>query len=89
MLDSSAGLGLDHARAHPHAPYCCAGHSFRYKDSTLWVKLFGNANDHTTALFKDRLKIRSTPCFVVFKDGKVGRVTGAYPAAGPATLSYV
>lgn len=41
-----------------------------YKTVTF-VKLFGNANVQTKTLFKDRLKIRSTPCFVVFKGGEV------------------
>lgn len=39
---------------------------------TVWVKLFGNANEKTKSLFQNRLKIKSTPCFVVFKDGEVG-----------------
>ncbi|KAF5833967.1 thioredoxin-like protein [Dunaliella salina] len=43
----------------------------RYKDSTVWMKLFGNANEQTKTLFKDRLKIRSTPSFIIFKDGEV------------------
>eukprot|EP00199_Chlamydomonas_sp_CCMP681_P001993 CAMPEP_0119107476 /NCGR_PEP_ID=MMETSP1180-20130426/10405_1 /TAXON_ID=3052 ORGANISM="Chlamydomonas cf sp, Strain CCMP681" /NCGR_SAMPLE_ID=MMETSP1180 /ASSEMBLY_ACC=CAM_ASM_000741 /LENGTH=377 /DNA_ID=CAMNT_0007092971 /DNA_START=1 /DNA_END=1134 /DNA_ORIENTATION=+ len=42
-----------------------------YKDSTLWVKCFGNANEQTKSLFKDRLKIRSTPAFVVFRGDQV------------------
>jgi hypothetical protein len=36
-----------------------------------WVKVFGNANHQTKTIFKDRLKIRSTPSFIVFKDGEV------------------
>ncbi len=38
---------------------------------TVWAKVFGNANTQTKLLFKDRLKIRSTPCFIVFKNGEV------------------
>ena len=39
---------------------------------TVWVKLFGNANENTKAMFKDKFKVRSTPCFIVFKRGQVG-----------------
>lgn len=41
-----------------------------YKDSVVVVKLFGNANSKTKALFKERFQIRSTPCFTVLKDGQ-------------------
>ncbi len=33
------------------------------------IKLFGNANDQTKRLFKDRLRVRSTPSFIFFVDG--------------------
>jgi len=39
---------------------------------TVFVKLFGNSNSQTKQLFGD-LKIRSTPSFIIFKDGKVSR----------------
>jgi thiol-disulfide isomerase/thioredoxin len=41
-----------------------------YKDVTF-LKLFGNANARTKYLFKTRLQIRSTPCFIVFRGDKV------------------
>lgn len=41
------------------------------------LKLYGNANDRTKAVFK-KLKIRSTPAFVFFKGGEVvSAITGA------------
>jgi Ca2+-binding EF-hand superfamily protein/thiol-disulfide isomerase/thioredoxin len=44
------------------------------------LKIYGNANDRTKAVFK-KLKIRSTPAFVFFKDGAViGATTGANKA---------
>ncbi len=39
-----------------------------YADSTVFLKLFGNSNDSTKALFKERLKCRSTPTFYFFRD---------------------
>lgn len=44
------------------------------------LKVYGNANDRTKAVFK-RLKIRSTPAFVFFKGGQViGAATGGNKA---------
>lgn len=44
------------------------------------LKVYGNANDRTKAVFK-RLKIRSTPAFVFFKGGEViGAATGGNKA---------
>lgn len=42
-----------------------------YNDSIAFVKLYGNANSATKKLFKERLCVRSTPCFMVFKDGEL------------------
>lgn len=42
------------------------------------IKLFGNANDQTKRLFKDRLRVRSTPSFIFFANGEqVGSSVGA------------
>lgn len=38
---------------------------------TTWLKLFGNSNYQTKMMFKERFKIRSTPCFLVFKGDEV------------------
>lgn len=38
-----------------------------YKETFNFVKLFGNSNQQTKQLFKETLKIRSTPCFMIFK----------------------
>lgn len=43
----------------------------QYKDQAVFIKLFGNSNSQTKLLFKDRLKVRSTPSFIIFKDGKM------------------
>lgn len=53
----------------------------RYARSGLTcLKLYGNANDRTKAVFK-KLKIRSTPAFVFFRGGEVaGACTGANKA---------
>jgi len=49
-----------------------------YSGPAVFLKLFGNSNDKTKALFKERLKIRSTPCFMVFKNKEAAYVqTGA------------
>lgn len=37
----------------------------------VFVKLFGNANNNTKSLFKDRLRVRSTPCFLFFRRGQL------------------
>ena len=37
----------------------------------LFIKLFGNSNEQTKSMFRDRLAVRSTPCFIAFKDKKV------------------
>lgn len=42
-----------------------------YKDHVVVVKLFGNANSKTKELFKDRLQVRSTPCFHAIRNGEV------------------
>ncbi|KAG2485016.1 hypothetical protein HYH03_016219 [Edaphochlamys debaryana] len=41
-----------------------------YKDSIVFVKLFGNANKQTKQLFKNRFQVRSTPCFITLKNGQ-------------------
>lgn len=38
-----------------------------YKDSYVFIKLFGNSNVQTKRLFNDILKVSSTPCFMIFK----------------------
>lgn len=46
-------------------------------DSAVFLKLYGNANISTKNLFK-RLKIRSTPSFLMFRGGEVvGQCSGA------------
>eukprot|EP00887_Chlorella_sp_A99_P002293 scaffold10.g2293.t1 len=46
--------------------------------SVTFLKFFGNSNDTTKHLFKERLKCRSTPSFFFFRDGQVvGSCTGA------------
>ncbi|GAX81051.1 hypothetical protein CEUSTIGMA_g8486.t1 [Chlamydomonas eustigma] len=37
-----------------------------YKNSFNFVKLFGNSNEKTKELFKHKLQVRSTPCFMIF-----------------------
>lgn len=39
---------------------------------TVWIKLFGNANEQTKNMFKNRFQIRSTPSLIVFKGKEVG-----------------
>jgi len=43
----------------------------QYKQYFTVVKLFGNSNTQTKRLFKDVLKVRSTPCFMVLKGDKI------------------
>eukprot|EP00197_Chlamydomonas_leiostraca_P003884 CAMPEP_0202867274 /NCGR_PEP_ID=MMETSP1391-20130828/9073_1 /ASSEMBLY_ACC=CAM_ASM_000867 /TAXON_ID=1034604 /ORGANISM="Chlamydomonas leiostraca, Strain SAG 11-49" /LENGTH=362 /DNA_ID=CAMNT_0049547303 /DNA_START=21 /DNA_END=1109 /DNA_ORIENTATION=+ len=42
-----------------------------YKDTTVWIKLFGNANEQTKNMFKNRFQIRSTPSLIVFKGKEI------------------
>lgn len=47
-------------------------------DSVVFLKLLGNENDNTKHLFKEELKIRVTPAFFFFRNGKLlGGCTGA------------
>lgn len=39
--------------------------------NVVFLKLFGNANDQTKRIFKERLKIRSSPSFIMFRGGSV------------------
>ncbi|KAL4423154.1 hypothetical protein ABPG77_007807 [Micractinium sp. CCAP 211/92] len=48
-----------------------------YKDA-VFLKFYGNSNEGTKELFKERLKCRTTPSFFFFRDGAiVGSCTGA------------
>lgn len=40
-------------------------------NGAVFLKLFGNANANTKRLFKERLLIRSTPCFMIFRNGEL------------------
>jgi hypothetical protein len=42
-----------------------------YKKHFVFVKLFGNANHQTKTIFKDGLRVRSTPSFMILRDGEV------------------
>ncbi len=52
------------------------------------IKLFGNANVQTKRLFKDRLRVRSTPSFIFFVDGKQVRGGGCCGAACCVLLQH-
>lgn len=57
-----------------------------YKDA-IFLKFYGNSNEGTKALFKDRLKARTTPSFFFFKGGKIAEsCTGARATRVEATL---
>ena len=70
----------------PRHPSCLAPAqklAAHYAGSTAFLKFFGNSNDSTKALFKERLKTRSTPSFYMFRDGKKwGRTLGRHSGAG-------
>mmetsp|Transcript_32043 Transcript_32043/g.82062 ORF Transcript_32043/g.82062 Transcript_32043/m.82062 type:complete len:374 (-) Transcript_32043:164-1285(-) len=43
-----------------------------------FVKFYGNSNERTKTLFKDELKVKGTPWFYFYRDGKiVGEASGA------------
>lgn len=44
--------------------------ALHYQDC-IFLKFYGNSNEGTKALFKDRLKSRTTPSFFIFKDGNI------------------
>ena len=42
-----------------------------YADNVVFLKLYGNSNDSTKHVFKDKLKCRTTPTFFFFRDSKL------------------
>lgn len=38
----------------------------RYSDKAKFIKFYGNANENTKSLFRDRLKARATPTLCFF-----------------------
>ncbi len=38
----------------------------RYSDNAKFLKFYGNANENTKSLFRDRLKARATPTLCFF-----------------------
>ncbi|GAB4819539.1 hypothetical protein N2152v2_006585 [Parachlorella kessleri] len=49
-----------------------------YADDVVFLKLYGNSNDSTKHVFKDKLKCRTTPTFFFFRDRKLlGQCHGA------------
>jgi Ca2+-binding EF-hand superfamily protein/thiol-disulfide isomerase/thioredoxin len=50
----------------------------KHYNDAIFLKFFGNSNESTKTLFKERLKCRTTPSFLFFKNGQiVERCTGA------------
>lgn len=78
------------ASATPNAPTrCCAAQKFAaHYTSCVFLKFFGNANENTKYLFRDRLQTPLTPTFSFWRRGVLLTAFGLTPCLPVACQAW-